>query len=91
MSTLLDTNNLTDNQRKFIEHTFNEDMEDLSDESLTTFINTQISEYKKYAAFFEVDKNNIDINNKNDSNNNIDAGDYTKAENNDLLDEDIET
>jgi hypothetical protein len=88
---------LTDLQKKFIDKNFNEDMEDLSDESLKVFITNQTEVYKKNAEFFnftetEKEETSQGVQDKSGTQDkDIDPNDMSKAVNNPLLEEDFDT
>lgn len=75
---------LTDKQSEYVNKYFNENMEDLSDEALNTYVEKQVEDFKERASFFTStetgETRQADVAND----------DYTKAECNELLEEDID-
>jgi len=92
LNNLMELDNTTDKQRGYIKLMFNDDIKDLSDESLKNFIAIKKEEYKKVAEADLFGKNidtDIPTAQSGDGKTNANNGDYTKAANNELLDEDI--
>jgi uncharacterized protein (DUF2249 family) len=82
---------LTENQIKFVNKQFEKGIDDLTDDGIKNFINNNVNIYKDVVSVTNPDSSNSGNinNNSNDSNNNSET-DYTKKENNPLLDEDLE-
>ena len=64
-------------------------MDDLSDNALESFVNNQLNEYKEFAGFFNPNDTDLNVN-QNNKETTTDNSDFTKASNNDLLEEDLE-
>ncbi len=79
---------LTPAQRKYFETFKADDFEDLSDEGLNKFIQRELDRYKRFSST-SGDKTEVTITDSNHKPVSA-ANDYTKKENNPLLDEDYE-
>ena len=86
---VLETKQFTDKQLNYIKNVFakkKESLNDLTDNGLTQFIDEQEQNYKEVMKYAGVDDNDLDNTQKP---NNQDETDFTKAENNELLTEDL--
>jgi len=78
---------LTDNQTKFIQKSFdkNKSKIDVSDDGLNEFISSQLDTYKEIVSMVKPENNDIDAGSGDQA---LPGDDFTKADNNPLLDED---
>jgi hypothetical protein len=75
--------NLTEKQAKFVNGRFSENLEDLSQEGIKTFLDNQLDVFKEVAGYIEKDDTSVE------QQQDVDPTDVTKAANNPLLEEDI--
>jgi hypothetical protein len=79
--------NLPENRLKFITEQFTENQDDLSDDGLKAFIENQSEVFKKVMEYNNIKVDDIEIPTGDKKGSGLD---YTKAENNPLLEEDLE-
>ena len=81
---------VTDKQKTYIDMKFKKGVEDVSDESLKKFVENTLQEYKDIASLFGNEEKIIEDPYSDNTSAIVDKTDYTKAENNELLEEDLE-
>ena len=81
---------VTDKQKTYIDMKFKKGVEDVSDESLKKFVENTLQEYKDIASLFGNEEKIIEDPYSDNTSAIVDKTDYTKAANNELLEEDLE-
>jgi len=90
LDTIIKGLNIDEKKSKLIYDNFNENSVDLSDDALKNYVNSEVDKINKYASIFTTNESSIDLGtgDNQEPGENKNPDDYTKAENNPLLEED---